>query len=92
MGRGDDGSVIDTCIVKWEPGRPLPLKRGRRKVKTDITLEMAIDEVGLPAEVEALRAEFYRHHKGGDKAANTAWHRATNVKLVLINGELDYRK
>ena len=86
MGKDEDGDPIDTCIVKWEPGRPMPKKRGRRKVKTDVTLDMAIVEVGLPAEVQVLRTAFYKFHGGSEKAANMAWHRAVDGKMEVRDG------
>jgi hypothetical protein len=60
-----------------------------RKHKTSVPLEVAIAEVGLPADVEVLREAFYKAHGGANKAANTAWHRAIEASgLVLEDGKL----
>ncbi|HEY2229823.1 MAG TPA: hypothetical protein VGI22_19200 [Xanthobacteraceae bacterium] len=94
MGVDEDGDPVTTCVVQWEPGRAPPPPKGRqppKKMKTDVNLERAIKEVGLPADVEVLRAAFYKYHGGNAHAANVAWNRAINNKLELDeNGLLDY--
>jgi hypothetical protein len=88
MGRDEDGDLVTTCTVKWEPGRVMP--KGReppKKKKTDFTLEQAIKEVGMPANVEVLRNAFYRIHGGDRRAANQAWHRAINAKGFEFVGD-----
>jgi KaiC/GvpD/RAD55 family RecA-like ATPase len=91
-GVDEDKRPVDTCVIQWETQRPLPKKKGRgRPNKGNPTLQMAIDEIKLPAEPEALRQAFYRHYGANDKAANTAWHRALEkVGLDLFHGKLDY--
>ena len=92
MGLNEDLEAETTCVIQWEVGRPMG-KRGKkmppRKHKTNVPLEMAIEEVGLPADVEVLREAFYKAHGGSNKAANTAWHRAVEASgLVLEDGLL----
>jgi hypothetical protein len=92
MGMNEDLEHETTCVIQWEVGRPIG-RKGRkmppRKRKTNVPLEMAIDEVGLPADVEFLREAFYRAHGGSNKAANTAWHRAVEASgLELKDGKL----
>jgi hypothetical protein len=93
-GLDEDGDPVTTCVVQWEPyrvQRAKPKGRGTYRPKTDITLERAISEVGLPADPDALREAFYRHHGGKEHAANAAWHRAVNgVGLKMRNGKLDF--
>jgi len=93
-GIDEDGEQATTCVVQWEPNRPPPAKPQRRapkRHKTDVTLERAIRDVGLPADPDALRSAFYQHHGGTKRAANTAWHRAVNAAgLALNNGKLEY--
>jgi hypothetical protein len=93
-GLDEDGDMQTTCLVQWEPNRPPPIKPQRRmppRRKTSLPLEQAIDEVGLPAEPETLRAAFYKHHGGSKPAANMAWHRAVEAEgLKLRDGKLDY--
>jgi hypothetical protein len=95
MGRDEDGDPVSTCVIQWEPLREQPMK-GRqppKKKQTDVNLERAIKEVGLPADVEKLRAAFYRYHGGNAHAANAAWNRAVNNKLDLDeDGRLDNAK
>jgi hypothetical protein len=45
MGVDEDGDSISTCIVQWEPQRPLPRKRAPRRLKTNVVLQKAISEV-----------------------------------------------
>jgi hypothetical protein len=81
MGVDEDGERISTAVIRWELDRPVqsqPKKQQRKK--TDVFLEMAIQEVGLPCDVEKLRAAFYRLHKGSLHAANAAWNRAINAR------------
>jgi hypothetical protein len=92
MGLNEDLEPETTCVIQWEVGRPMG-KRGKkmppRKTKTSVPLKMAIEEVGLPVEMEVLREAFYKAHGGSNKAANTAWHRAIEASdLVLQNGKL----
>ena len=94
-GIDEDGDHVTTCVVRWEPNRVQRAKpRGRashRPPKTDITLTRAIKEVGLPADMEVLKAAFYKYHGGSNHAANTAWHRAVaNEELTLVDGKLDH--
>ena len=89
MGVDEDGERVSTCVVQWEFDRPPPTKDHKKK-KTDIALEKAIKEVGLPADVEVLRAAFYKYHGGNPHAANVAWNRAINNRLdVSEDGMLD---
>ena len=82
------------ALWTWEPNRPpppAPKRRAPKRHKTDITLERAIRDVGLPADPDALRAAFYKFHGGAKHAANVAWHRAVAaVGLALVNGKLDH--
>jgi hypothetical protein len=90
-GRDEDGDPVSTCIVQWEPQRPMVVKRAPKKLKTNVTLDMAIEEVGLPCEPEALKAAYYKIHGGSNHAANAAWNRALgDSELVLVDGKLDY--
>ena len=87
MGRDEDGELITTCVVQWELDRPVSSKAPKKK-QTDIALEQAINEVGLPAYPAELRAAFYKYH--GGSAANVAWNRAVNNRLELgEDGRLD---
>ena len=65
MGMNEDLERETTCVIQWEVGRPMG-KRGRkmppRKTQDFGALEMAIDEVGLPADMEVLREAFYKAH------------------------------
>jgi hypothetical protein len=95
LGRDEDGDPLSTCVIEWEPARQLSKKKeGRPRGggrKTSVPLEQAIEEVVLPADPEALREAFYKHHGGSPKAANTAWHRAlADVGLRLVGGKLDF--
>ena len=87
----EDGTPVSTCVVQWEPDRPPQFRqRETRRPKTNVTLDRAIEEVGLPADPDALRTAFYKHHGGKNHAANTAWHRAVEAaELRLVNGKLD---
>ena len=90
MGTDEDGDPVSTCVVEWEHGRVLHTgskRKGQQKKKNDFVLEQAIREVGLPADVEALRAAFYRIHGGDRKAANQAWNRAVNAKGFRFVGD-----
>jgi hypothetical protein len=90
-GVDEDGTPVSTCVVQWEPDRPPQFRqRETRRPKTNVTLDRAIEEVGLPADPDALRTAFYKHHGGKNHAANTAWHRAVEAaELRLVNGKLD---
>ena len=82
-------SVSLPAWFNWDFGRPVQLRNQKKKPKTEMALEMAIDEMGLPAEVEVLREAFYRHHGGAKHAPNAAWNRAlNNGELVLDGGKL----
>jgi len=51
---------------------------------------MAIKEVGLPADLDTLKAAFYKHHGGSKHSGNTAWHRAINTMgIILAAGKMD---
>jgi hypothetical protein len=91
-GMDEDNDPVSTCIVQWEPQRLLPRKGVPRRLKTNVVLQKAISEVGLPADMEALRTAFYKHHGGAKHSANTAWNRAIDAEgLVLgMDGKLDY--
>jgi hypothetical protein len=92
-GRDEDGKEISTCLIQWEPQRPSRKKKSRgigRPNKANPTLQMAIDEVGLPADVEVLKKAFYKHYGSDDKSANKAWHRALERRgLDVFSGKLD---
>ena len=93
MGVNENGESETTCVIQWDLGHPIGGKRKKmppKRHKTSVPLETAIAEVGLPADVEVLRAAFYRAYGGtNSKAANTAWHRAMEASdLVLENGKL----
>jgi hypothetical protein len=92
LGRDEDGDPLSTCVIQWEPNRVQPSKqRMLQRRKTDVALEQAIDEVGLPSEVEVLRTAFYKYHGGNNRSANTAWHRAIGkVGLEFFDGKLNY--
>jgi RecA-family ATPase len=94
MGVDEDGDVVSTCVVQWEFNRQdQPVRQAPRKKQTDISLESAIKEVGLPCEMGVLRAAFYKYHGGSNHAANVAWNRAVNNKLELDeDGRLDFSK
>ena len=91
-GADEDGDPVTTCIVQWEPNRsPPPKRRAPQRRKTDVTLQRAISDVGLPADPDALKAAFYKLHGGSNHSANTAWHRAiATMGLELVDGKLDY--
>src|SRR5262245_51727654 len=85
------GGCLATCIIQWEPQRPLRKHKQPQRLKTNVTLDRAINDVGLPADPDVLRTAFYKHHGGTNHAANMAWHRAVEAEeLVLINGKLDH--
>ena len=54
-GVDEDGDPVSTCIIQWEPQRPLPKRRTPQRPKTDVTLDRAINEVRLPADPDALQ-------------------------------------
>jgi RecA-family ATPase len=88
LGRDEDGDPLNTCVIQWEFDRKQQPKRKRQqKKKTDVALELAIKEVGLPADVERLRTAFYRHHGGTAHAANVAWNRAINAMGLEVSGD-----
>jgi len=90
-GVDEDGDPVSTCIIQWEPHRPPPRRRAPQRLKTNVTLDRAINDVGLPADPDVLRTAFYKHHGGTNHAANMAWHRAVEAEeLMLINGKLDH--
>ena len=90
-GVDEDGKPVSTCTIRWETQRPLPKKRARgRPRKTNTIMDMAIAEVGLPADVEVLKQAFYRIHGGNTHAANRAWNRALESGEVgFFGGKLD---
>ena len=93
-GRDEDGRPVDTCVIKWEPDRPLSTKkkdRGRgRPKKNDAVLQRAMEKVGLPADPEALRQAFYEFYGAKTHAANVAWNRALRESdLELFGGKYD---
>jgi AAA domain len=90
MGIDEDGDRVSTAVIRWEPDRPMPKGKWRTKEKTDVTLELAIKETGLPADENTLRDAFYKIHEGSRKAANTAWHRAVKESGLRVdeNGQL----
>jgi hypothetical protein len=89
MGMDEDGYPLSTCVVQWEPGRPIASQQKRQK-KPEIALERAIKELGLPGNMEVLRAAFYTFHGGSRHAANAAWNRAINAAgLVPVGDKLD---
>ena len=99
MGMGVDevGDPISTCVVEWEVNRPPQAKEREKpkpkRVKTDANLQLAIQDVGgLPADVDALRAAFYKRHGGTVKTANQAWNRAIKEMGVVVteDGRYDY--
>jgi hypothetical protein len=92
MGVDEDGDRVSTAIIRWEPDRPpQPKRRPPKKLKTDVTLKRAIDEVGLPVDPDVLKEVFYKFHGGANHAANTAWHRAVDAMGLVLNedGKLD---
>jgi hypothetical protein len=70
----------------------MPAKRKEpRRTKTSIPLEQAVEEVGLPADLDTLRRAFYKFHGGSNHTADTAWNRALGDSgLVLVDGKLEY--
>jgi hypothetical protein len=90
VGVDEDGDRITTCVILWDLNRPMPKKKVRGKRKTEGVLEQAIDEVGLPADPDALRASFHKFHGGAKRAANEAFRRAVKeYGLEEINGKFD---
>ena len=88
-GVDEDGDPISTRVVQWEPHRQVPVKGRPRKHKTDVTLERAIKDVGLPADPEELKKAFYKYHGGSNHAANAAWNRAIKeAEFVLFQAAL----
>ena len=93
LGIDEDGDRVSTCIIQWEPQRQMPIRRAPRKSKPNVALDMAIEDVGLPADPEVLKKAFYKHHGGSNHAANTAWHRAIEgAGLGLVDGKLEYQE
>ena len=93
MGVDEEGDRVSTAIIRWEPDRPpQPKRRPPKKLKTDITLERAIKDIGLPADPDVLKKVFYKHHGGANHAANAAWHRAVDAEGLVLkdDGKLDY--
>jgi len=95
MGVDEDGDRVSTAVIRWEPDRPAQSSAKRRngpaRRKTDLTLQRAIDEVGLPADVAVLKQSFYKFHEGNNRAANQAWHRAIReIGLGLNGGQVDF--
>jgi len=95
-GIDEDGKPVSTCIIKWEPQRPLSTKKkgrgGRtgRPKKNDAVLQRAMEKVGLPADPEALRQAFYEFYGAKTHAANVAWNRALRESdLELFQGKYD---
>jgi hypothetical protein len=92
MGKDEDGDELNTCVIQWEFDRPMQTRNQKKKQKTDVMLEMAIDEVGLPAQEKVLRDAFYRHHGGEKHAANMAWNRALRDGGLVFNDGKLYRQ
>ena len=93
MGVDEEGDRVSTAIIRWEPDRPpQPKRRAPQRRKTDVTLQRAISDVGLPADPDALKAAFYKLHGGSNHSANTAWHRAVEAEGLVLkeDGKLDY--
>ena len=88
-GRDEDGDLITTCVIQWDLHRAQQpkKKKGPARRKTDFNLERAIKEVGLPADVEKLKAAFYKFHGGSSHAANTAWNRAISGAELEMDGD-----
>jgi hypothetical protein len=64
-------------------------KRAPKKKRTDVNLELAVKDVGgFPADIDKLRAAFYRHHGGTKHAANMAFNRAITGFGVDDDGKL----
>jgi RecA-family ATPase len=88
LGRDEDGDPLSTCVIQWEfDRRQQPKRKQQQKKKTDVALELAIKDVGLPADVEKLRAAFYKHHGGEKHTANVAWNRAINAMGLEVSGD-----
>jgi hypothetical protein len=87
-GRDEDGDPVSTCIIQWDVHRPPAQQQPPpKKKKTDAVLELAIKEVGLPADVEVLRKAFYKLHGGNKSAANMAWNRAIRETYLGVDAE-----
>jgi hypothetical protein len=92
MGVDEDGERASTAIIKWEPNRPWKKeKRQQKNKRTDVVLDLAIKETGLPVDEGRLREVFYRLHGGEKKAANRAWHLALKSSELRVqdNGLLE---
>jgi hypothetical protein len=59
-GVDEDGERVSTCVVQWEPNRPVQVRQRKKRNKTESILDKAIEEVGLPVEEERLREMFYK--------------------------------
>jgi hypothetical protein len=97
MGVDEDGDRVSACVIQWEPDRPPQAKEREmpKRRKTDVNLQLAIQDAGgLPADVDTLRANFYKRHGGTKAAACQAWNRAIREMGLGIaeNGGVDYEK
>lgn len=89
MGKDGDGDPNSTCIIKWEPDRPIPKQYGPTRRKTDAIMEQVLNEVSLPVAEAKLRAAFYKRHGGKNHAANKAYHEALRTTgLRVSNGQV----
>jgi hypothetical protein len=93
MGVDEDGDPISACVIQWEPDRPPQAKEREmpKRRKTDVNLQLAIQDVGgLPADVDELRAAFYKRHGGTKASACQAWNRAIREMGVGVTDDGRY--
>src|SRR6516165_3569745 len=85
MGMDEDGERVSTAVIRWEPDRPWKKeKRKQKNDRTDVVLDLAIKETGVPVDEGKLREVFYRLHGGDKKAANRAWHLALENSMLVV--------
>jgi hypothetical protein len=87
MGLDEDGKRVMRCVVQWEPNRPMQGRKKQKNARTDVVLELAVKETGLPVEEVRLREAFYRKHGGDNKSANRAWHLALKSSGLRVCGD-----